>query len=81
MYSILKKKRKNSKHYTEVVYVADTAEGMADVLRENDFVIGEKPYVFTHIPVSQNDVDYIVVCRVQGTFLCSLTELYEILTK
>lgn len=73
MYKILGKKTARSKKYEKIVAQYINIEEVAEYARQIGY--GEKPYIFTHIPLNDGT---IIMQEVMG-LICSPTKLSEML--
>lgn len=76
MYAIQSKKRKNSKNYKLIKFQSESKDEIADYMIKNNIVIYNKPYIFTHLGLSNGD---ILTCSIgigENNIICSPEEIY-----
>lgn len=74
MYFIEQKKRINSKKYSPILEL-ESEEKVLKYLNDNNIVAESKPYIFTHITLSNGQ---IITQRISG-IICSPTKLANLL--
>ena len=73
MYYIQKKARKNSRSFSKTIKEMETIKEVLEYIKENNLTVTEYPYMFTHIPLS----DDTIITQTVMNLNCSPVKLRE----
>lgn len=81
MYYIQAKARSNSKKFSKTItsFQDDDFENISNYIHDTDSYILPKPYIFTHIPLSNGQIITQAIKCGDSEITCSPTKLYDYL--